>query len=257
MGNYKGVIVAFVLSHTSWILLYCVERFALLEILESVAVLFLPVGFAALLLVITSLKWILPPTALSKNSKKIEKRGFLYYMSCLFCWTCIVDGIFYLEGLSIVSGFAGFYLKIGEPYLGTSFGTLCNVWDAVVHYVLYLRIIYCIDNGKDYRNVALFNLGSMLASMILLLIGGLGGTYGGLYPATFLNLPFVFAPVYALLIVVNSSRTSRANTKRWVIKHWFWYKRSRVQFLSWTIGHSITKGLPLLGCLFGAVLPRH
>ena len=211
MTNLQGVVVTLLLSQTAWLVLYCVENF---PILESPSLLFLPLGTVLLIGLFIFLKFVLPSNAYSVTDKKIERRGLLYYTCCLFSWSCIVDGIFFLEHVQLVSGFTGFYLKIGEPYLGTSFGSICNAWDATVHYFLYLTIIYCIDNGKDYRDILLFYLGSMLCSMILLLMGGLGGIHGDFYPATVLNTPYVILPIYELLTVMNKQRPSPANLER-------------------------------------------
>jgi len=204
MANIQGVVVTVLLSQTAWLALYLVETYSILETASSI---FLTVGVVVLLGLTAFIKFILPPDGYSKGNKKIEKRGLVFYMCCLFAWSCIVDGIFFFEAIEIITGFSGFYLKIGEPYLGTSFGTLCDVWDLTVHYLLYLRIIYCIDNGKDYRNVLLLYLGSMLCSLVLLLIGGLGGIHGDFYPATILNTPYVVLPIYVLLLVMNSPRS--------------------------------------------------
>ena len=214
MANLKGVIVTVLLSQTAWMILYLVETFS---IIEKALGIFFPVGALALLGMITFIKLILPADCYSKANKRIEKRGLIFYMSCLFSWSCIVDGIFYLEAVGLVTGFSGFYLKTGEPYLGASFGTLCDLWDATVHYLMHLRIVYCIDNGKDYRDVLLFYLGSMLSSMVLLLIGGLGGVHGDFYSATFLNTPYVILPVYVLLLTMNSPRPIPAKLKRYIV----------------------------------------
>ena len=210
MANLKGLIVTLLLSQTSWPLLYSVEKFSVVESPSSIFVL----GTALLLGVVLAFKLLLPSDAYSKFNKKIEKRGLIFYMSCLFSWSCMVSTIFYLVTVELASGFAGFYLKVGEPYLNTSFGTLSNLWDGVVHFFLYLRIVYCIDNGKGYRDTLLFYLGSMLCSMIHMLFGGLGGIHAGFYPATLLALPYVILPVCALFSVMNSPRPVSTNSKR-------------------------------------------
>lgn len=207
MANIKGVILTVLISQTAWLVLYYVDKE---ESLRSKPLALLPVGCIALVLTVCLLRILLPPNecSSSKSSKqKIEKRGLLYYTCCLFSWSCIVDGIFYLEVIGTVKGFmASYYLTYAEPYLGTSFGTIGNIWDATVHYFFYLQIIYYIDNGKNYRNSLLMYLGCMIASMIILLIGGLSGSHGGFYPCTLLNTPYLVLPIYFLMKTVNEPR---------------------------------------------------
>ena len=212
MANIKGVVLTAFISQTAWIVLYYVDK---KESLRSQPLILFPVGCIALSITLCILKSLLPPSECcdsNSSNKKIERRGLLYYTCCLFAWSCILDGIFYLEVNGIVSGFmASHYFIHGEPYLGTSFGTLANLWDVTVHYFFYFKIIYCIDNGKSYRHSLLLYLGCMIASMICLLVGGPAGSQGDYYPCTLLNLPYLVLPIYFLMDTIN--QPSKNNVK--------------------------------------------
>ena len=46
-----------------------------------------------------------------------------------------------LEGDGIVKGFMSEYMKNGEPYLKTAYGTMVSYWDGIGHYALILMIL--------------------------------------------------------------------------------------------------------------------
>uniref|UniRef100_H2Z5A0 EXPERA domain-containing protein n=1 Tax=Ciona savignyi TaxID=51511 RepID=H2Z5A0_CIOSA len=102
--------------------------------------------------------------------------------------------------MEVVKGFIGFYLVTGEPYLGTSYGTIALLWDTTGNLAMYLVIIYQIDNKLDHRNSVLYFGGTLVTSLCCLLVGGVTGNHGSnLYESSFLNIPYVIVPTYYLL----------------------------------------------------------
>ena len=201
MANVKGLAVTVFASQTAWIILFCVDK---AEFIRTQSHILMPVGCLFLLFAIFMFKHLLPSKQLSSSHSNIESRGLLYYTCCLFSWSCVAHFIFYLEALEFIKGFlASYYLKTDEPYLATSFGTLNHLWDSTIHYSLYLRLIYCIDNGIQYHSIVLFYVGSMLSSEVCLCFGSLAGSFASYYPCALLNLPFLILPIHFLLKAVH------------------------------------------------------
>nr|XP_039273262.1 transmembrane 6 superfamily member 2-like [Styela clava] len=199
--NLQGTIVAFLVSQSSWGLLYIVGSTSIIRnplVMLAAGVIFIP-GFAILL------RKLLP--SVYEDNLGTHKRNWFFYMCCLFSWSCVIDIVLCLESLGYIDGYMDFYLESGEPYFITSFGIYINMWDAVIHYILYLTIIYKYDNKQDYRSYGIYWLGSMLAGMFVLTIGAIVGSYGNdLHPAMFLNIPYIILPFCALVYLLRLPR---------------------------------------------------
>ncbi|NWR95878.1 TM6S2 protein, partial [Furnarius figulus] len=80
----------------------------------------------------------------------------------------------------------------GEPYLSTAHGIMICYWDGIVHYGLYLTMVAAIGHRKNYRNLGLFWLGSLMMSIVVFLLGNMIGKYSSeLSPSFLLNLPYI------------------------------------------------------------------
>jgi len=195
----SGIIVAVVVSQSAWPTLYLVSKYPRLTEPTTLV----STGFVCLLIVAYLLKLLLPPrTNIDCNSENqnVIERGLLYYSCCLFSFSCIVDAIFYLEKVGKVEGFIGFYLKTGEPYFETSYGTFSLLWDGAVNFLIYMVIIYQIDNHLDCRNLVIYWGGTMVVSLFTLLYGAAAGDYGSkMHLASMLNIPYIVIPIHYLV----------------------------------------------------------
>ncbi|XP_027520195.1 transmembrane 6 superfamily member 2 [Corapipo altera] len=130
--------------------------------------------------------------------------GVSHFQDPLFCVFVVlsfvsgVDLIIALEEDGFISGFMEVYVREGEPYLRTAHGIMICYWDGVVHYGLYLTMVAAIGHRKNYRNLGLFWLGSLLMSVVVFLLGNMIGKYSSeLSPSFLLNLPYILLLLWA------------------------------------------------------------
>ncbi|XP_039273254.2 transmembrane 6 superfamily member 1-like [Styela clava] len=196
--NLQGTIVVFLVSQSQWGLLYIVGSTSIIRnplAMLLAGVIFIP-GLAILL------RKLLP--SVYEDNLGTHKRNWFFYMCCLFSWSYVADLVLCLENLGYIDGYMDWYLKSGEPYLNTSFGIYINMWNAVVHYLLYLTIIYKYDNKQDYRSYGIYCMGSIIAGLFVATTGMIVGSYGNdIHPAFFLNIPYIIFPFCALIYLLK------------------------------------------------------
>ncbi|XP_059847371.1 transmembrane 6 superfamily member 2b [Hypanus sabinus] len=181
----------------------------------------------------------------------------LFYVFAVFSFTSVIDLVISLEQDGYIKGFMAFYLKEGEPYLRSAYGTLICYWDGTVHYVLYLTMIAAITLGRSYRNVGLYWLGSLAMSLITLLLGTSVGKFGSeIRPAFLLNVPYVLIPLWAGKKILGSPRPlSQATADQVAMEQRKWlYRRPLdlclVLYLLFAILYTLLRGIVTLDCPF-------
>lgn len=131
----------------------------------------------------------------------------LFYVFAEFSFTCMVGLSNALEQDGFISGFMGFYLKMGEPHLSTAYAIMMSYWEGIFHFVLFLTIIHRMFKGKSYRSLGLLWTGSSIAHQIVLIPGVIVGKYGSnIRPAFWRNTPFFLAPFWAASLLLSRPR---------------------------------------------------
>ncbi|KAM8849292.1 transmembrane 6 superfamily member 2 [Spinachia spinachia] len=129
------------------------------------------------------------------NQMKVDP---LFYVFAEFSFTCLVGLTNALEQDGFISGFMGFYLKMGEPHLGSAYAVMMSYWEGVIHLVLFLTIIHRMFEGKSYRSLGLLWAGSSVGHQIVHIPGVVIGKYGSnIRPAFLRNIPFFLVPFWA------------------------------------------------------------
>lgn len=152
---------------------------------------------------------VLVPFLLVRRMKKPE---FILYVMGLFMFSSIIDLIIALEADGLIPEVMTFYLKDGEPYLWTPYGTMINYWDGTVHYGICLWMLYAISKGWSYRKVGLFWAGSIINSLLVLVPGSVIGKFG-VKVAILLNLPYLFVPVWIAFRLLKSRQPATLDSQ--------------------------------------------
>ncbi|NXG09021.1 TM6S2 protein, partial [Sakesphorus luctuosus] len=122
----------------------------------------------------------------------------LFCVFVVFSFISIIDLIIALEEDGFIAGFMEVYVREGEPFLRTSHGIMVCYWDGIVHYGLYLTMVAAIGQRKNYRNLGLFWLGSLMMSVVVFLLGNMIGKHSSeLSPSFLLNLPYLLLLAWA------------------------------------------------------------
>ncbi|KAF6040409.1 TM6SF2 [Bugula neritina] len=139
----------------------------------------------------------------------------LLHMAMLFSpflFASSIDMVLSLENDGLLANYMAFYMKDGEQYLMTPYGTAICYWDGAVHFALYWAMLYSFNNGKDcFRSLSVYWFGTFFSSMIVLIIGALIGPFP-VYSAIILNVLYIFVPWYYLWWVVSSTTSHKTVT---------------------------------------------
>ncbi|KAG7524181.1 transmembrane 6 superfamily member 2-like [Solea senegalensis] len=154
------------------------------------------------MVILGSVLFVLLVTVQHKN--KVDP---LFYVFAEFSFTCMVGLTNALEQDGVISGFMGFYLKMGEPHLSSAYAVMMSYWEGIVHFVLFQTIIHRMFKGKSYRSLGLLWAGSSIAHQIVLIPGVVIGKYGSdIRPAFWRNVPFFVVPFWAASLLFTRPR---------------------------------------------------
>eukprot|EP01127_Copromyxa_protea_P003740 TRINITY_DN13529_c0_g1_i1.p1 TRINITY_DN13529_c0_g1~~TRINITY_DN13529_c0_g1_i1.p1 ORF type:complete len:393 (-),score=48.55 TRINITY_DN13529_c0_g1_i1:55-1095(-) len=122
--------------------------------------------------------------------------NIFYYVFSVFAFTAMVDLDIAFTLDNVVWPWVEFYLKEGEPYLCSSYGSAINWWDGTFHYALYVYMAWKIAANKDYRWAGFVWVGSIMNSLVVFLPGNVIGKWGAQIKESYLlNVPYVLFPL--------------------------------------------------------------
>nr|XP_022335240.1 transmembrane 6 superfamily member 1-like [Crassostrea virginica] len=133
--------------------------------------------------------------ALAKVYKLVKNDDPLYYAMSILTFAAVIDFTIALENDGIVHSVMAFYFVSGEPYLKSGHGSGINYHDGIIHFACYIIILLAIDNRKNYREVGLYWGGSIINSLIVLMIGGAVGMHGAKW-SMLLNVIYMVLPIW-------------------------------------------------------------
>ncbi|XP_074507163.1 transmembrane 6 superfamily member 2-like [Sebastes fasciatus] len=163
-----------------------------------------PLPILGMEMVVLGLFLLLLHLLTGRNKMKVDP---LFYVFAEFSFACMVGLTNALEQDGFISGFMGFYLKMGEPHLSTAYAVMMSYWEGIVHMVLFLNIIHRMFKGKSYRSLALLWVGSSIAHQIVHIPGVVIGKYGSnIRPPFWRNIPFFLMPFWAASVLFSQRR---------------------------------------------------
>ncbi|ODM92979.1 Transmembrane 6 superfamily member 1, partial [Orchesella cincta] len=142
---------------------------------------------------------------------KLYINDWVCYGAVLFAFTAVIDLIITLEFNGVIRNFMSEYLKLGEPYLASSWGSAIALFDGIGFYFMYLGLVHLISNGKSWRSLGIYWGAGIINSMIVLILGIFTGKHSPTF-CTFLNIPYVIFPMVALLRAFKQEKRPSWNT---------------------------------------------
>jgi hypothetical protein len=141
-----------------------------------------------------------------------QSSDWLFYVFTLSLFSSVVDIFVGLESDGYVSGFMTNYLKNGEPYLNTPYGSVICYWDGTVHYALYLVMLTAMCCRWRYRVYGLYWVGSIGHCMLVLLPGAILSKQGVRW-SIILNAPYFLIPVVSAVRFLRERRFEELDSK--------------------------------------------
>ncbi|CAH1790382.1 unnamed protein product [Owenia fusiformis] len=174
-----------------------------------------------------------------------------YYFYTLASFGAICSMLIALEADKYINGFFAFYFKNGEVYLTTPYGALCSYWDGTGHLAMYLLMMRAISNKQNYRILGLYWAGSLINSMIVLLVGSVVGNFG-IKSAYLMNMPWFIFPIIATGCFLKQRPNQSISVKMANEHHVTIFQRPQdiffILYLVAALVVSIIRGFSLLGC---------
>ncbi|XP_026554808.1 transmembrane 6 superfamily member 2 [Pseudonaja textilis] len=225
------------------------SAFPLFYLLNTLAALLSPPMIAVLSIIILSPLFVLI---------YLPNRSYddpLLYVFMVLCFIAGTDAVIALEKDGFTSSFADFYIREGEPYLGTAYGIMISYWHAVVNFAMYLLMVAAIVQRKSYRNVGLYWTGSFTMALVVFLLGNVIGKYSSeIRPAFLFNLPYLIIPIWAAKRLFDQPRTCPLPTADQVAEEQNKNLLQRpmdlglVGFLLLAVIYTLFRGLVVLDC---------
>ncbi|XP_061174649.1 transmembrane 6 superfamily member 2-like [Saccostrea echinata] len=184
--------------------------------------------------------------AIAKFKQFVQNDDPLYYAMSILTFAAVIDLTIALENDNIVHSVMAFYFVSGEPYLKSGHGSGINYHDGILHFACYIIILLAIDNRKNYREVGLYWGGSIVNSLIVLMLGGAVGKHGARW-SMLLNVIYMVVPIWITKKVLDKPpniKEKSANEN--LLKRPF--DIVTIVLLLSTMFIYIFKGLAALGC---------
>ncbi|CAH1797005.1 unnamed protein product, partial [Owenia fusiformis] len=167
------------------------------------------------------------------------------------CFASVVDLIIALENDGVIEGFMTFYLKSGEAYLKSAYGTVLCYWDGIAHYAMYLMMLSALSWGDNFREIGLYWAGSISHSMIVFMPGNVLGKYGVKW-SLMLNVPYMIFPFMAgARFLMERPKLAISSTEAQSSHVSIWRRPLDFFFILFNIAASLIallRGFAVLGC---------
>ncbi|XP_048736473.1 transmembrane 6 superfamily member 1-like [Ostrea edulis] len=202
----------------------------------------LPIFIVALVCLLVA--FIIPAAAKFKSF--VQNDDPLYYAMSILTFAAVIDLTIALENDKLIHSVMAFYFVSGEPYLKTGHGSAINYHDGILHFACYIIILLAMDNRKNYREVGLYWGGSIINSLVVLMVGGAVGKHGARW-SMLLNVIYMVVPIWITKKVLDKPPNikEKASTRSLGKRP---FDILTIVLLLSTMFIYIFKGLAALGC---------
>ena len=95
-----------------------------------------------------------------------ERRGIFYYLCCILACVNVIQLAVHFRRVTTKKSTK--FFANDEVYLKTPFGMCSVLWNNGVNFIIYLMIIFGIDNYSSVRNIAMYWCGAMMTSELVI-----------------------------------------------------------------------------------------